>query len=140
VDYHKLLPSLFKINAGYFLIQLSSEKNREAVYESIGQHIRKDANGVKQVFFRSSSPLLCGNSTNGFCAEWTNFQVAFIGVINTLNPAVETPEQVADQLVLASKYIPVDQLGATDDCGMPPSILPPLHQNSLVRPMSANMS
>lgn len=44
-------------------------------------------------------------------------QVAFIGVINTLNPNIETPEHIADQLVLASKHIPADQLGATDDCG-----------------------
>jgi methionine synthase II (cobalamin-independent) len=49
-------------------------------------------------------------------------QVAFIGVINTLNPRVETPEEVADHLILASKYIPPDQLGATDDCGKPPLI------------------
>lgn len=41
-------------------------------------------------------------------------QVAFIGVINPLNPVVETPEQVADTLVHASKYISKDQLGATD--------------------------
>lgn len=27
VDYHELLPSLFEINAGYFLIQLASEKD-----------------------------------------------------------------------------------------------------------------
>ena len=47
-------------------------------------------------------------------------QVAFIGVIDPLNPEVETPEQVAAQLVAASKYIPVDQLGATDDCGFSP--------------------
>lgn len=49
VDYSKLLPSLFQIHAGYFLIELSSEKNKEAVYKSIGQHIRRDANGIKQV-------------------------------------------------------------------------------------------
>ncbi|RFU73080.1 methionine synthase ii cobalamin-independent [Trichoderma arundinaceum] len=94
VDYSKLLPSLFQINAGYFLIELSSERNREAVYKLIGQHIRKDAKGVKQV--------------------------AFIGVINTLNPKVERPEDIADQLVLASQHIPPDQLGATDDCGFSP--------------------
>jgi methionine synthase II (cobalamin-independent) len=44
--------------------------------------------------------------------------VAFIGVINPLNPTVETPEQICEDLVLAAKYIPKDQLGATDDCGV----------------------
>lgn len=57
VDYSKLLPSLFQINAGYFLIELSSEKNPEAVYKLIGQNIRKDANGVKQAS-RSTSTVL----------------------------------------------------------------------------------
>ncbi|KAH0556833.1 hypothetical protein GP486_005380 [Trichoglossum hirsutum] len=49
VDYHELLPSMFQMNAGYFLIQLASEKDKEKVYKEIGEHLRKDANGVKQV-------------------------------------------------------------------------------------------
>ncbi|KIM91533.1 hypothetical protein PILCRDRAFT_132352 [Piloderma croceum F 1598] len=94
VDYHELLPSMFQMNAGYFLIQLASEQNKEKVYKEIGETIRKDAKGVKQV--------------------------AFIGVINPLDPTVETPEQICENLVLAAKYIPEDQLGATDDCGFSP--------------------
>jgi methionine synthase II (cobalamin-independent) len=94
VDYADLLPSMFKMNAGYFLIQLASEKDKERVYKLIGEHSRKDANGVPQV--------------------------AFIGVINPQNPRVETPQEVCDDLVLASKYIPKDRLGATDDCGFSP--------------------
>lgn len=49
VPYAQLLPSLFKINAGYFLIQLASEKDREDVYKTIGKNVRKSADGVKQV-------------------------------------------------------------------------------------------
>ncbi|MEO7634366.1 MAG: hypothetical protein ABIS38_01820 [Sphingomicrobium sp.] len=94
VDYADLLPSLFRINAGYFLIQASSEADRERTYKLIGQHIRRDANGVKQI--------------------------AFVGVIDPLNPRVEIAEEVRDALLLAAKYIPVDQLGATDDCGFSP--------------------
>jgi hypothetical protein len=30
---------------------------------------------------------------------------------------VETAEQICGDLILAAKYIPRDQLGATDDCG-----------------------
>ncbi len=38
VDYNELLPSLFKMNAGYFLMQLASERDKEKVYaSSIGQ-------------------------------------------------------------------------------------------------------
>ena len=64
VDYADLLPSMFKMNAGYFLMQLASEKDKERVYKLIGEHSREDANGVPQV--------------------------CFIGVINPQNPRVET--------------------------------------------------
>ena len=94
VDYAELLPSMFKMNAGYFLIQLASETDKERVYKLLGEHSREDANGVPQV--------------------------CFIGVTNPQNPRVETPEEVRDDLVLASKYIPVERLGSTDDCGFSP--------------------
>jgi methionine synthase II (cobalamin-independent) len=94
VDYAQLLPSLFQLNAGYFLIQLASEDDKERVYRLIGENIRRDADGVKQI--------------------------AFVGVIDPLDPTVETPEQVAADLEVAARYIPLDQLGATDDCGFSP--------------------
>ena len=68
VDYHELLPSLFQMNAGYFLIQLASERDRDRVCKLIGENIRDDADGVAQM--------------------------AYLGVINTLNPRVENPEEV----------------------------------------------
>ena len=40
--------------------------------------------------------------------------------INPQSPDVETPEDIRDQILEAAKYIPVDQLGATDDCGFSP--------------------
>jgi len=42
VPYTNLLPEMFKINAGYFLIQLASERDKDPVYEAIGQHSRDD--------------------------------------------------------------------------------------------------
>ena len=50
VDYHELLPQMFQMNAGYFLIQCASEKDKTKVWKEIGQCVRKDANGVKQVW------------------------------------------------------------------------------------------
>ena len=47
-------------------------------------------------------------------------QKAFIGVIDVLNPKVETKEEVRDRVLEAAHYIPVDQLGTTDDCGFSP--------------------
>ncbi len=94
VPYEKLLNHMFKINAGYFLIQCASEEDKEKVYKLCGENSREDADGVAQV--------------------------CFMGVINPLTPDVETAEQVKDDLVTAAKYIPVERLGATDDCGFSP--------------------
>lgn len=47
-------------------------------------------------------------------------QKAFIGVIDVLNPVIETAEEVRDRVLEAAKYIPLNQLGTTDDCGFSP--------------------
>ena len=82
------------MNAGYFLIQASSEKDREKVYRLCGEHLRMEANGVAQV--------------------------CFIGVTNTINPRVETPQEICTAILSAAKYIPKERLGVTDDCGFSP--------------------
>jgi methionine synthase II (cobalamin-independent) len=94
VPYELLLEHMFDMNAGYFLIQCASEDDREKVYELCGRYRRDDANGVAQA--------------------------CFMGVINPLSPEVETPEHVRDELLLAATHIPVERLGATDDCGFSP--------------------
>ncbi|RPA84639.1 methionine synthase II [Ascobolus immersus RN42] len=99
VKYKDLLPSLFQLNAGYFLIQASGEPDRESVYKLVGKYLRKNAAGVKQM--------------------------AFIGVVDPTNPRIESPEEVRDQLLLAAKYIPKDRLGSTDDCGFSPFSIDP---------------
>ncbi|MQA12663.1 MAG: hypothetical protein GEV09_00395 [Pseudonocardiaceae bacterium] len=94
VPYNNLLPSMFQMNAGYFLIQLASERDKDPVYQSVGENRRDDANGVSQM--------------------------TYIGVINPGNPRVESAEEVRDSLVRASNFIPREALGATDDCGFSP--------------------
>lgn len=47
-------------------------------------------------------------------------QRVFVGVIDVLDPNVETPELVRDRVLQAVEYIPVEQLGTTDDCGFSP--------------------
>ena len=44
----------------------------------------------------------------------------FLGVVAPIDPRVETPEEVRDRTLEAAKYIPVEQLGTTDDCGFSP--------------------
>ena len=47
-------------------------------------------------------------------------QRIFIGVIAPIDPRIETPEEVRDRVLEAATYIPIDQLGTTDDCGFAP--------------------
>jgi 5-methyltetrahydropteroyltriglutamate--homocysteine methyltransferase len=47
-------------------------------------------------------------------------QKVFAGVVSPINPRIDTPEEVRDRVVEASKYIPLEQLGTTDDCGFAP--------------------
>jgi 5-methyltetrahydropteroyltriglutamate--homocysteine methyltransferase len=47
-------------------------------------------------------------------------QRIFVGVIDPIDPRVETPEEVRDRVLLAAEFIPRDQLGTTDDCGFSP--------------------
>ena len=47
-------------------------------------------------------------------------QRAFIGVVSPIDPHVDTPEEVRDRVLEAAKYIPLEQLGTTDDCGFAP--------------------
>jgi methionine synthase II (cobalamin-independent) len=94
VPYSDLLPSLFALNAGYFLIQCASERDKDPVYKLIGEHSRDDADGV---------PQMC-----------------YIGVTVTQSPRVESPQEICDQLVRAADFIPKERLGSTDDCGFSP--------------------
>jgi 5-methyltetrahydropteroyltriglutamate--homocysteine methyltransferase len=47
-------------------------------------------------------------------------QRIFVGVVAPIDPRVETPEKVRDRVIEAAKYIPIEQLGTTDDCGFSP--------------------
>ncbi len=47
-------------------------------------------------------------------------QRVFVGVIDVIDNTVETPETVCNRVRLAAEYIPLEQLGTTDDCGFSP--------------------
>jgi methionine synthase II (cobalamin-independent) len=94
VPYEELLKHLFKLNAGYFQLQMASERDREAAYKLVGKYLREDANGTPQM--------------------------AYIGCIVTQSPHPEAAQEVCDQLVAAAKHIDKQRLGSTDDCGFSP--------------------
>jgi len=48
------------------------------------------------------------------------YHTIFVGVINPIIPRIETPEEVRDRVLEAAAYIPIQQLGTTDDCGFSP--------------------
>ena len=47
-------------------------------------------------------------------------QRIFIGVVSPIDPRVENPEEIRDRILEAVRYIPVEHLGTTDDCGFSP--------------------
>lgn len=94
VPYEELLKHLFKLNAGYFQMEMAGERDREAAYKLVGKYLREDAKGVSQM--------------------------AYIGVIVTQSPRPESAQEVCDQLVAAAKYVDKQRLGSTDDCGFSP--------------------
>jgi len=47
-------------------------------------------------------------------------QRIFVGVIDPINPRIETPEEVRDRVLEAAEFILLAQLGTTDDCGFAP--------------------
>ncbi len=94
VPYEELLKQLFKLNAGYFQLQMASERDRDSAYKLVGKYLRDDAKGVPQM--------------------------AYIGVIVTQSPRPESAQEVCDQLVAAANYIDKQRLGSTDDCGFSP--------------------
>jgi 5-methyltetrahydropteroyltriglutamate--homocysteine methyltransferase len=47
-------------------------------------------------------------------------QRVFVGVVAPIDPHVDTVEEVRDRVLEAAEYIPIEQLGTTDDCGFSP--------------------
>jgi 5-methyltetrahydropteroyltriglutamate--homocysteine methyltransferase len=47
-------------------------------------------------------------------------QRIFVGVVSPIDPRIETSEEIRDRVLEAARYIPVEQLGTTDDCGFSP--------------------
>lgn len=47
-------------------------------------------------------------------------QRVFVGVVDPIDPVVETPTQVRDRVLEAAEFIDPERLGTTDDCGFSP--------------------
>lgn len=47
-------------------------------------------------------------------------QRVFVGVVAPIDPRIDTAEEVRDRVLEAADYLPIAQLGTTDDCGFSP--------------------
>src|SRR5262249_31226539 len=91
VDCASLLPSLFELMVGNFYIALAGA----------GERARAGVrNFIRQYMKRGHR--------------------VFSGVVAPIDPRVETPDEVRNQVLRAADYIPVEQLGTCDDCGFSP--------------------
>ncbi len=97
VDYAELIPELFQIEAGYFLVQAASERDPDLVARLVGGQLRARAEGTR--------PRV------------------LVGVTDPTSPKLETAEGIRDQLVRAARFIPPELLGSTDDCGFSPYLI-----------------
>lgn len=100
VDYAELLPELFAIDAGYFMIEAAGEDNPDDVARQVGRQLARWDTATRP---RRPQVLL--------------------GVTSTITPKLESAQEVCDQLVRAARYIPADLLGSTDDCGFSPYLV-----------------
>lgn len=44
----------------------------------------------------------------------------FVGVVDPIDPRVESPEEVAARVLMAAEHVPPERLGTCDDCGFAP--------------------
>ena len=99
VDYAELIPELFQIEAGYFLVQAAGEPDPDRVARLVGRQLRQlSAAGGRQP------------------------RVLF-GVTDPTNPKLETEQEIAEQLIRAARFVPPELLGSTDDCGFSPYLI-----------------
>jgi 5-methyltetrahydropteroyltriglutamate--homocysteine methyltransferase len=47
-------------------------------------------------------------------------RLVFVGVVDPIDPRVETAEEVRDRVLEAAAHLPLERLGTTDDCGFSP--------------------
>ncbi len=73
-------------------------------------------------FEATGSPVITDGEQRKYHNFWTYsvHGVANTGVIAPIDPRIETAEEVRDRVLEAARYIPLDQLGTTDDCGFSP--------------------
>ncbi|WP_232225474.1 uroporphyrinogen decarboxylase/cobalamine-independent methonine synthase family protein [Leucobacter salsicius] len=99
IDYAELIPELFQIEAGYFLVQAAGEPEPDRVARLVGRQLRQ----ISAAGGRAPRVLF--------------------GVTNPTSPKLETEREIAEQLVRAARFVPPELIGSTDDCGFSPYLV-----------------
>ncbi|MBS1600233.1 MAG: cobalamin-independent methionine synthase II family protein [Bacteroidetes bacterium] len=130
-----LLQSFIDLN-NMVLNRFSEEERKRIGVHSCpgGDH---DSTHSADISYADLLPLLFGMNATNFYLEYAGEkdkasvlasikenlrpgQRVFLGVIDVLNPRIETPEDVRDLILEAAEKIPWEQIGTTDDCGFSP--------------------
>jgi 5-methyltetrahydropteroyltriglutamate--homocysteine methyltransferase len=137
----KIDPSGSLLNSFIELNNLALSRFSEAERKQIGVHTcpgsDRDSTHSAQVDYAELLPSLfelqAGNFYIALAGEPDRTRVLkiirqylkpghliFIGVVSPIDPRVEHPKEIRDRILEAARYIPVEQLGTTDDCGFSP--------------------
>jgi 5-methyltetrahydropteroyltriglutamate--homocysteine methyltransferase len=137
----KLDPSGNLLNSFIDLNNLALERFSEADRKRLGVHTcpgaDRDSTHSGEVDYAELLPSLfelkAGNFYVALAGEKDRVRVlkiireymkpdqrVFVGVVAPIDPRIETPEEVRDRVLEAAEYIPIEQLGTTDDCGFAP--------------------
>jgi 5-methyltetrahydropteroyltriglutamate--homocysteine methyltransferase len=132
---HALLDELIRINNSLLERFSAEERRRIGVHTCPGGD--QDATHSLEVDYAELLPSLfslqAGNFYIQLASEQDRARVLgiikehapgnariFVGVIDPIDPRVETAEEVRDRVLEAAEYIPLEQLGTCDDCGFSP--------------------
>jgi methionine synthase II (cobalamin-independent) len=132
---HALLNELIRINNGLLERFSDEDRRRIGVHTCPGSDL--DAPHSLDVDYAELLPSLFSLDVGSFYIQLASEQDRprvlgmikqhapgaariFVGVIDPIDPRVETPDEVRDRVLEASKYIPLEQLGTCDDCGFSP--------------------
>jgi 5-methyltetrahydropteroyltriglutamate--homocysteine methyltransferase len=137
----KIDPSGGLLGAFVDLNNLAMERFSDAERKLIGVHTCPggdlDSTHSAEVDYADFLPLLFQLNVGYFCIALTiehdrervlriihehrgPEQQVFAGVVSPIDPRVDTPEEVCQRVLEAAKYIPVEWMGTTDDCGFAP--------------------
>jgi 5-methyltetrahydropteroyltriglutamate--homocysteine methyltransferase len=130
-----LLRSFIELNNKVFARFTEEERKRIGVHSCPGGD--HDSTHSADISYSDLLPLLFELKAGNFYLEYAGEknkqsvlasikenlrpdQRVFLGVIDVLDPVIETPEKVRDTILEALEILPINQFGTTDDCGFSP--------------------